>query len=70
MEEITLLKEQLKQVRTAIAAIETGAQSYKIGNRSLSRPDLATLYARETRLKAEIARAETGDVFFANLDRL
>lgn len=70
MEEVETLKEQLVNVRAAIAAIETGAQAYKIENRSITRADLATLYARETSLKSEITRAEHGDVFFAELDRL
>lgn len=51
---------QLERVQLAIAAIEGRAQSYSIAGRSLSRADLATLYARETRLLALIARAARG----------
>lgn len=59
------LAEQLASVQTAIAAIEGGAQSYSIGTggagaRSLTRADLKTLYARETDLKRQIARAARG----------
>mgnify|MGYP001772167302 FL=1 len=54
----------------AIAAIESGAQSYQIANRKVTKGDLATLYAREKSLKAEIARASGGDLYFAELGRL
>ncbi|MBR2214570.1 MAG: hypothetical protein IJ849_02285 [Selenomonadaceae bacterium] len=64
------LQEQLERVRAAIAAIETGAQEYQIGNRRLSHADLATLYARETALKTEIAQLEGNDLYFAQLGRL
>ena len=61
---------QLERVQSAIAVIESGAQSYQIANRRLAKADLATLYARETSLKAQIARAEGGDLYFAELGRL
>ena len=54
----------------AIAAIESGAQSYQIANRKVTKGDLATLYAREKSLKAEIARASGGDLYFAERGRL
>ena len=54
----------------AIAAIESGAQSYQIANRKVTKGDLATLYAREKTLKAEIARVSGGDLYFAELGRL
>ena len=54
----------------AIAAIESGAQSYQIANRKVTKGDLATLYAREKSLKAEIARASGEDLYFAELGRL
>lgn len=41
------LEIQLERVQKAIAAIESGAQSYQIANRKITRGDLATLYARE-----------------------
>lgn len=64
------LEIQLERVQAAIAAIEDGAQSYQIANRRVTKGDLATLYAREKSLKAEIARAEGGDLYFAELGRL
>lgn len=64
------LEIQLERVQMAIAAIESGAQSYQIANRKVTRGDLATLYAREKSLKAEIARAEGNDLYFVELGRL
>lgn len=64
------LETQLERVQMAIAAIESGAQSYQIANRKVTRGDLATLYAREKSLKAEIARTSGGDLYFAELGRL
>ena len=45
------LEIQLERVQKAIAAIESGAQSYQIANR-------------------KIARADGGDLYFAELGRL
>lgn len=71
MEELEILQTQLTNVRTAIVAIETGAQEYQIANRRISKADLATLYKREAELKASIARlSEGGGVYFAELGRL
>lgn len=53
-------EEQLVSVQTAIAAIESGAQSYSIAGRSLSRADLRTLYERERWLRAQVDRASRG----------
>ena len=60
-------KELLAQVKEAISAILTGAQSYTIGSRSLSRADLGALlewrdelYARVIEEEAELAAAESG----------
>lgn len=64
------LETQLERVQMAIAAIESGAQSYQIANRKVTKGDLATLYSREKSLKAEIARASGGDLYFAELGRL
>ena len=64
------LETQLERAQMAIAAIESGAQSYQIANRKVTKGDLATLYAREKSLKAEIARASGGDLYFAELGRL
>jgi hypothetical protein len=64
------LETQLDRVQAAIAAIESGAQSYQIANRRITKADLATLYARESSLKSQIAREKGGDIYFAELGRL
>lgn len=70
MSELETLEAQLLSVRTAIAAIEGGAQEYQIGNRRLARADLATLYARETSLKTQVASLTDGGLYFAETGRL
>lgn len=67
---VETLEVQLERVQTAIAAIESGAQEYKIGNRSLTRANLSTLYARESSLKAAIARRDGDNILYANTGRL
>ncbi len=57
---IESLSTQLERVQAAIAAIESGAQSYRIGNRSLTKADLATLYKRENALNQAIAEEASG----------
>ena len=56
----TVAEQQLASVQAAIAAIEGGAQSYSILGRNMTRADLKTLYDREARLEAKIARANRG----------
>ena len=46
---------QLKVVNDAIYAVLVGAQSYKIGSRSITRADLALLREMRKELQAEIA---------------
>lgn len=53
------LQEQLARVQDAIAAIESGAQEYGIGSRSVKKGDLKTLYGREAYLKMQIS-SESG----------
>lgn len=48
--------QQLDDVQTAILAIESGAQSYTIAGRSLTRGNLDALYKREQRLLALVSR--------------
>lgn len=59
------LQEQLDQINTAIARIETGAQEYRIGSRMVRRGDLATLYAERRRLQQEIAVQQSNGGLFA-----
>lgn len=47
---------QLQRVQAAIAAIESGAQRVDYEGRSVTRADLATLYARERELRGKVAR--------------
>ena len=67
---VATLEVQVQRVRVAIAAIVGGAQEYKIGNRSLTRANLSTLYARESSLKNAIARRDGDDILYANTGRL
>lgn len=48
--------QQLDDVQAAILAIESGAQSYSISGRSMTRGNLDALYKREERLIAKVAR--------------
>lgn len=52
--------EMLAQVNNAILTIMAGGQSYKIGSRSLTRADLATLRAMRDDLEAQIEQADSG----------
>lgn len=56
------LQTQLDRVQAAIAAIESGSQSYTILGRSFSKADLQTLYGRERELKFAIARQARGGI--------
>jgi len=52
--------QQLEDIDAAIAAIETRNQSYSINGRSMTRADLATLYAERRRLQPLAAREARG----------
>lgn len=56
-------KEQLEEVNRAITAVLTGAQSYKIGSRSVQRADLKQLYAMKNDLTAQLAAESSGGLF-------
>ena len=64
------LETQLTRVQEAIRAIEEGAQEYQIANRRLTKANLSTLYARENRLMAAIARRDGGDLSFAQMGHI
>lgn len=49
------LQKQLENVQSAIAAIESGNQSYSIGGAIFTKANLQTLYDREQRLLNRIA---------------
>ena len=55
-------QEQLDSVQSAISAIESGAQSYSISGRSMSKADLGVLYDREERLLKKVARSSRGGI--------
>ena len=57
---IESLTAQLERVQTAIARIESGAQSYTHAERTKNEADLATLYKREGQLLARVNRAANG----------
>lgn len=59
---IKTYEQQLIEVQEAIAKIESGAQSYSVAGRSLSRADLGTLYAREKELRVLAMREKTGGI--------
>ena len=54
-----LPEEQLKNVNEAIYKILAGGQSYRIGTRSLTRADLATLIAERNKLEAQLQGSST-----------
>lgn len=51
---------QMISINSAIQAIESGAQEYRIGNRSLKRADLSALYRERRKIQDDIARLEGG----------
>ena len=59
-EKLQKAKAELKEIDTAITAILSGAQSYRIGTRSLNRADLATLYKRKDILEDQISALSGG----------
>jgi len=59
-EKLAKAKTELKQIDSAIEAILGGAQSYRVGTRSLIRADLATLYKRKDTLEDLIAALSGG----------
>lgn len=63
-ERLEKLKGQRDEVEAAITAIQNGAQEYRIGNRSMRKPDLALLYRERDRLDKEIEAMERGGGIF------
>jgi hypothetical protein len=52
-------KEYLQELKTARRKIVTGAQSYTIGTRNLTRADLKTIMSEIARLEAEAGTSTT-----------
>lgn len=62
------LAEQLASVQTAIAAVESGVQSYTDDDgANITYPALDILYRREERLERKIARQSTGRIKVAEV---
>ena len=61
-------EQQLASVNAAIAAIEGGAQEYRIGSQTVRRGELATLYAERRRLES-IINAQNGGTRIARFSR-
>ena len=59
-ERLAELKEELAIVKTAIKKVLAGAQSYKIGSRSLTRANLSELRKWKKDLEDEIAALSGG----------
>ena len=53
----------------AIEKIENGAQEYRIGNRTVRRADLASLYAEHERVEAKLSQLERPSITAAVLPR-
>lgn len=54
------IDEQITEVNAAISAILNGAQEYKIGSRSVRRPELSMLYRIKNDLDARKAQENSG----------
>lgn len=55
--------DRLAQVDEAITAVLYGGQSYKLGNWSVTRADLAQLRALRDELAAQVAQEGSGEFF-------
>lgn len=51
-------EQELVEIKKAISKILNGGQSYRIGNRTMTRADLKTLYDMQTKVENEIAESE------------
>ncbi|RPF41904.1 hypothetical protein EDD70_2964 [Hydrogenoanaerobacterium saccharovorans] len=60
---------QKASLDSAIAAIESGAQEYRIGSRTVRRADLSTLYAERIRLEQKIEAQGYSGITVARLMR-
>lgn len=61
--------EQLREINQAITGILTGAQSYRIGTRSLTKANLNYLLQERQRLEFKLASEQGGDISVAVFDR-
>lgn len=64
--------EQLNQINNAIAAIENGAQEYRIGSKQIRRADLSVLYTERRRLQQLYEQEQSNSIpgiYVASFDR-
>lgn len=62
-------EEQLFQINKAIAAIENGAQEYRIGSRQIRKADLSVLYQERRILQQQHMQENNSNTFVAVFDR-
>lgn len=62
-------KVRRESLMKAIEKIENGAQEYRIGNRTVRRADLASLYAELERVEAKLSQLERPSITAAVLPR-
>lgn len=55
LDEIYRREKELDSIRSAIEAIQSGGQEYRIGNRMLRRADLHVLYKEKRQLEYELS---------------
>ena len=60
-------RDELEQVNSAISAILSGAQGYRIGSRSIQKADLATLYKRKDSIEDLISSLEGSGTGFGRI---
>ncbi|MFJ2044533.1 hypothetical protein ACIOBL_13050 [Paenibacillus taichungensis] len=63
-ERLIELQRELEEVKKAIRVILGGAQEYRIGSRTVKKPDLGLLYEERTRLEQEIRSIVDGGGIF------
>jgi hypothetical protein len=63
-ERLLELQLELAEVKKAIKVILGGAQEYRIGSRTVKKPDLGLLYEERTRLEREIQSIVDGGGIF------
>ena len=59
-------EQELVEIKKAISKILNGGQSYRIGNRTMTRADLKTLYDMQTKVENEIAESQKGGILGRN----
>ncbi|MBK3798633.1 hypothetical protein GAY33_05200 [Azospirillum brasilense] len=68
-DDIATVQSQLASVRSAIALVESGAQSVAADQERVELPDLETLYRRETTLLNRLATLQGGAITVSYLRR-